>query len=491
MYPYENIYNSPFAYNKKLKKIKMFDKFYNHIRLDKTLKDKISTNINLLVQEIDSIFRFGQESNYKNISPYNLRWEINLQENDIAGKIKLNQDYHTLTYKSYTDKIKSSCESIIRNLTSILIIIDRNMDDDSCDKESDLYKFGKSRFNDMEGIRNTLQAFLEYDEKDNFARIVEIDKAFKNFELRVVPLNLADLFEENILSGLSSGIFLSATLSVGSKMDYFKRTLGINRVDNIEKVIPPIYDYKRRLSVISINDICSYKNNNFVTEISEIINDVCDITNGHTLALFNSKDRQLKTFEVLKNYLHEKEIEIYNDKNGIKVLKDINKKCVVLGSKGCFEGVDVPGDGLICATLDKIPNLNPRDPLYSTIMHKYNIPYYQINYPQLAIKVKQALGRILRSKYDYGCFIIFNAGSNKSILRRLEKDLHGCSILSMNRSNTYKSIEYHLRRCRDEVIKSAVIDISKTLKDNKISSTKEAEIYINKGIKDRILDGKI
>ncbi|OJT80942.1 hypothetical protein BM533_22850, partial [Clostridioides difficile] len=85
---------------------------------------------------------------------------------------------------------------------------------------------------------------------------------------------------------------------------------------------------------------------------------------------------------------------------------------VVLGSKGCFEGVDIPGDGLVCVTLDKLPNLNPKDPLYFTIMKKYGIDYYTINYPQMTIKVKQAMGRILRSKYDYGCFVIFDVGTN-------------------------------------------------------------------------------
>lgn len=491
IYPYENIYNSPFSYNKKFRKLKIFDKFYNHIRLDRSLKDKISRNINLIVEEISSLFIFGENSDYKNISNYNLRWELNLQENEVAGSIRKDNDYISLTYKAFTEKVKLSCESIIRNINSILVIIDRNMDDDSCDKESDVYKFGQSRFKDMEDMRNTLQAFLEYSEEDNYARIVDIDKGFKYFEFRVVPLNLADLFEENILSNLSTGIFLSATLSVGNKMDYFKRTLGINRVDNLEKVIDPIYDYKKRISLISINDICSYKNNNFPNEISEIISDICDITQGHTLCLFNSKDRQLKTYDVLGNYLHEKDIEIYNDKKGIKVLKDINKRCVVLGSKGCFEGVDVPGDGLICATLDKIPNLNPRDPLYSTIMHKYNIPYHRINYPQLAIKIKQALGRILRSKYDYGCFIIFNVGSNNNTLRMLEKDLHGCKILSLNRSSLYKNIEMHIRKSREEVIKSAIIDISKSIKILNINDMKKLENYINKEIKSRSLNSKV
>lgn len=491
MYPYENIYNSPFAYNKKLRKMKMFDKFYNHIRLDRTQKDKISTNINLIVQEIESLLMYGESSDYRNASMYNLRWELNLQENDVASKVKKDNDYISLTYKAYTDRVKLSCETIIRNLSSILVIIDRNMDDDSCDKESDIYKFGKSRYMDMECIKTTMQAFLEYSEDDEFARIVDIDRDFRHFEFRVVPLNLADLFEENILSTLSSGIFLSATLSIGNKMDYFKRTLGINRVGNVEKIIDPIYNYKNRLSVISVNDISSYKNENFISDISEIISDICDITSGHTLCLFNSKDRQKKTYDILKDYLHEKDIEIYNDKKGIKVLKNINKKCVVLGSKGCFEGVDVPGDGLICATMDKIPNLNPKDPLYSTIMHKYNIPYHSINYPQLAIKVKQALGRILRSKYDYGCFVIFNSGSNLATLKMLERDLHGCRIVSMNRANMYKNIESHLRKSRQEVIKSAIMDISKSLKNTNFEDMKKVEEYINKEIRNRTLMSRV
>ena len=166
MYPYENIYNSPFAYNKNIRKIKMFDKFYNHIKLDKTQKDKISTNINLIVEEIDSLLIYGASSDYSKASMYNLRWELNLQENEVVSKVKKNNDYTYLTYKSYTDRVKLGCETIIRNLSSILVIIDKNMSDDNCDKESDIYKFGKSRYMDMESIKTTFESFLEYSEDD-------------------------------------------------------------------------------------------------------------------------------------------------------------------------------------------------------------------------------------------------------------------------------------------------------------------------------------
>ena len=114
-------------------------------------------------------------------------------------------------------------------------------------------------------------------------------------------------------------------------MSYFKNNLGINRISNIEKIIPPLYDYKKMVSIISINDICSYKNKEFTREISDIIKNISFITKGHILGLFNSKNRQEVTYEIVKDYLHSENTEVYMNKKGIKYLKDINKKVVVLG----------------------------------------------------------------------------------------------------------------------------------------------------------------
>lgn len=483
IYPYENIRSSPFAYSKKIRKVKVFDKFYNHIRLEREAKDKISRNINLIIEEMNSILDYGNFSDYGDSLSFNLKWELNLQQEELLKE--------GLTYKNYSKKIKSSCENIIRNLSSVIFLIDRSMDDDSIDKESDIYKFGKSRFKDLEDIKNTLQIFMEYNEDDHIARIIEIDKNFNYFELKVTPLKLADLFEENILSQLNSGIFLSATLTVGSNMSYFKNTLGINRVDNIEKVIAPLYNYKKRVLVMRIDDICDYKNSNFSFEMSELISKLSQVTNGHMLSLFNSTERLNNTYNIAKDYLHNNDIEIYKNKNGIKYLKDINKKCVVLGSKGCFEGVDVPGDGLICVTLDKIPNLNPSEPLYYTIMKKYGKPYYQINYPQMVIKVKQAMGRILRSKYDYGCFIIFNTGTNYNTLKRLEKDLHGCNIISVNKHNVYKYIYNHFVYSRQEVLDIALGDIFSIASIDGSTDLKEVKSVVNKEMKNRNIKSEV
>lgn len=494
IYPYENIKNSPFAYDKlskRYRKIKIFDKFYNYVNIDRTLKDKISRHINLIVEEINSILSFGMKSEYNGISDYNLNWELNLQQEDIAGTVYINNEHIDIKYNSYSEKIKMSSESIIRNLNSILITIDRSIDEDNLDKEADVYKFGKSKIKELEEIRTTFQVLLEFDIEDDFARVVEVDKDFNNFELRVIPLKLADLFEENILNQISCGIFLSATLRVENNMDYFKNTLGISRIPNIEKIIKPLYDYRNRVSILGINNICSYKNNEFPWRISQTIKNVSKVTDGHILGLFNSKYRQDMTYDLIKEDLNNDNIEIYMNKKGIKHLKDINKKTIVLGSKGCFEGVDVPGDGLICVTLDKIPNLNPRDPLYSTIMKKYNIPYYKLNYPQMAIKVKQAMGRLLRSKYDYGCFIIFNPGTNTTSLKKLENDLHGCKIQSVSIDKINTSINKHLYTCRCNIMNHVLIDLIGPIKDKEKINMKKLRKYLNYEMKSRSINAKV
>ena len=491
IYPYEMINNSPFAYTTRNKKIiKPFDRFYYFLNMDANNKSKISRKINLIIEEAEYILEYGRQNNYSTISNYNLSWEINLQKNEKAGSVYKDRRMIDVTYGKYGECIKNSLDKILANLKSILYILDRHMDDDSIDKENDTYKQGESKFKDLDALKNTIEVFLEYNEADTYARIVTLSKNFDDFLFQVIPLNIADLFEEKILSSLSSGIFLSATLTVNNKMRHFTNTLGIDRFIHREEVIEPIFDYKNRIKIITLDDISSYKNKEFIGDMSKVISNLSPHTNGHMLSLFNSKDRQEKTYEVLKDYLHKQNTEIYMSKKYIKILKDLNKKCVILGSKGCFEGVDIPGDGLICVTLDKIPNLNPKDPLYSTIMTKFNKTYYDINQPQMIIKLKQAMGRILRSKYDYGCFIIFDMG-RKENLYRLKKDLHNCEIVNTDQYNIPYVINNHLTSCRKEIIRDLIHDISDGEVIRNMSDMKDIEEYINEEINNRSINANI
>ena len=272
-------------------------------------------------------------------------------------------------------------------------------------------------------------------------------------------------------------------------MEYFTDTLGINTVENTKKIIEPIYNYKNRVQVIRPTDIGGYKSDDFVLNMSYNIQKYSEISDSNVLSLFTSRKRLEDTYDMLKNNLIDEDINVYMNKKGIKSLKNVDNKNIVLGSKGCFEGVDVPGDGLICVTLDKLPNLQPKDPLYYSIMTKFKKTYFDVNYPQMVIKVKQALGRLLRSKYDYGVFVLFNIGNNTYSNKKLENNLHGCIIKDVNQKNVEENISKHLQKSRREVITGLLIDIIKNKKAQ--NNNLDFVEYINKEIKNRSIKANV
>lgn len=475
--------------DKQKRKIKPIDRFYSEIKLDREVKQKISHHINFIFEKMQEVLDFGINEGYSLITNYDLNWEINLQVDEKIGTLYRDNEYVHITYKPYSDIIKSCFESILSNIKQILVIFDRNIDDDLIDKESELYKYGKSKIKELEDISVTLGKFLEDEQGDLIAKIASISSKFDNFILKVVPLNLADLFRENILSTLNCGIFVSATLSVDNKMEYFTNTLGIDQVNNIQKIINPIYDYKNRVTVIRPTDIGGYKSDDFILNICDNIQKYSEISNSNVLSLFTSKKRLEDAYNTLKNNLIDEDINVYMNKKGIKSLKNVDNKNIVLGSKGCFEGVDIPGDGLTCVTLDKLPNLQPKEPLYYSIMTKFKKTYFDVNYPQMVIKVKQALGRLLRSKYDYGVFVLFNMSNNIYNNKKLESNLHGCIIKDVNKNTIKENISNHLKKSRKEVIIRLITDIIK----NKISQNNNLDFveYINKEIKNHSIKANV
>lgn len=471
------------------RKIKLMDIFYQKISLDKDIKSKISYNINFIFEKMQEILDFGINEGYPLITKFDLNWEINLQQDEKIGTLYKKGEYVNITYKSYCEFIKQNLENVLSNINKLLVIFKNNIDENLIDKESEIYKYGKSKIKYLKDIANILEKFLEDEKGELIAKIVSVSNKFDNFLIKVVPLNLADLFRENILSNLNCAVFVSATLSVDDKMDYFINTLGINEVRNTQKIIKPIYNYKERVNVIRQTDLGGYKSEEFISNISQSIKSYSKISNSNVLSLFTSKKRLEQTYEILKESLVDDNINVYMNKEGIKILKKIENKNIVLGSKGCFEGVDIPGDGLTFVTLDKLPNLQPKDPLYFSIITKLKKSYFEVNYPQMIIKVKQALGRLLRSKYDYGIFIIFNMGNNTYIDKKLEQNLNGCKIKNLNKKNITDNISNHLKINRKKVIINLITDIlkNKEYTKNNIDLVK----YINNQIKNNSINAKV
>ncbi|MGL5086504.1 MAG: helicase C-terminal domain-containing protein, partial [Clostridium sp.] len=196
--------------------------------------------------------------------------------------------------------------------------------------------------------------------------------------------------------------------------------------------------------------------------------------NGHMLVLFNNNSRREDTLEELTMLIKGTNIELHTSKKALKFLKDKNRQIIMLGTKGFFEGIDLPGDALNCVIIDKLPNHNVENPLVKAITTYENKKYYEVNYPQLCIKVKQSYGRLIRSNLDYGYFIILDGGTNNITLRKLEQDLGGPRIQNMSSENILQIIEEDYRKWKMENLGVLLNNMRRENKDIPSSIEKES-----------------
>ena len=84
----------------------------------------------------------------------------------------------------------------------------------------------------------------------------------------------------------------------------------------------------------------------------------------------------------------------------------------MLGTDSFWEGVDVQGDQLKSVIIVKLPFKVPNDPVTESIIENIKNngqnPFNDYQVPQAVIKFKQGIGRLIRSKTDYGNIIILD-----------------------------------------------------------------------------------
>jgi ATP-dependent DNA helicase DinG len=89
------------------------------------------------------------------------------------------------------------------------------------------------------------------------------------------------------------------------------------------------------------------------------------------------------------------------------------KNGVLLGTSSFWEGVDIPGEALSCVVIDKIPFPMPDSPLQrarsEAILQNGGDPFNDFSVPQAQIRLKQGVGRLLRTIGDRGVIGILDS----------------------------------------------------------------------------------
>lgn len=415
------------------------------------LVNEITINTNILLNDFRSMRLVSGE--------YNFNTEFFIPRDDLKGITKAIGPEISMLKESIYPLYK-----VLNDYVSNITLDDEINGDNDHKSLSDYISKLKSTF-------DILDKFLE--SSVFFAKILEVDAEYKSFKLRNVPLNVGELVNEHMLKDVKSTTFLSATLRIENSFNKMKKHLGQEKAK--EFLIPPTFDLKKRTKIFALNDAGRYDEPSYIKNVSKFIFNTAQKINGHILVLFNNNARRSAVNEELDLLIRGTKIEVHTNKKSVSALNDKNRQVIILGTKGFFEGIDVPGDALSCVMLDKIPNYSPEYPILRAITAYQKKGYQDVNYPQVCIKAKQIYGRLIRSTFDYGYFIILDPGQNSYTIRNLERDLGGPPIEIASSNKVLSEMQFDYNNWKRSNINMIINNLKKNNKDIKAEFNNEAK----------------
>ena len=289
----------------------------------------------------------------------------------------------------------------------------------------------------MNCLADTLRTFIRFSDFQH--RIAHAEgKNGRNFELKLSPLEVGPILRKVILDNINSAIFCSATLSLNRSFNYFKEKLGLDG-NTLEGVFESPFHYKENLMLLLPRDGVGYRNDQseeYVKYVASAVKEAILYSGGGALILFTSKRMLEDVHRIVAAELPDFNIMWQGNGDPRSVLLRKFKEdedSSLFATSSFWEGIDAPGNTLRLVVIVKIPFQVPTTPIYKArcahLEAEGRFPFVELTVPEAAIKLKQGLGRLIRTEEDKGIVIILdNRIIQKSYGRMLLTSLPECYI---------------------------------------------------------------
>lgn len=213
-------------------------------------------------------------------------------------------------------------------------------------------------------------------------------------------------------------IYTSGSLQLDNDSNFLERKLGLEDVQ--KKTLPSVFDYKNQACLFLLNDVNYHSiksTNDFSKRISQSVKKLFETHEQTMLVLFTSHQLLEAVHKQLTDYFNQRDVLVLAQ--GIsgtkeKILKKINQgnKCIILGANSFWEGMDFSQRSINIVVMTKLPFDPPNRPIvqarYQYIEQQGGNPFYEDALPQAGIKLRQGIGRLLRSPKDRGILVLLD-----------------------------------------------------------------------------------
>lgn len=303
---------------------------------------------------------------------------------------------------------------------------------------------------------------LQKEEQDN---IYWLERSGQASRICSCPKNVSEIIRDLYFTGHHMTVLTSATITnqtVGTdyeRYSYFIRNTGFPEDSRgfVSTPKPSPFPYDKH-SILYYSDSLphpTHRRDDFIRQGTEEIMRLLEITRGKAMILFTAKNDLESVYDQLSksglpyNLLVQEKGASQN--NVLQKFKQ-DTNSVLLGTGAFWEGVSVDGASLSNLIIFRLPFPVP-DPVIDYKRAQSRNPLMEVTVPEMIIKLKQGVGRLIRSETDAGIVSILDprlGRRHKALYRNLVWD----ALPIKNRTNdlaVVRSFFYSLENMGDEI----------------------------------------